>query len=78
MEDATDLDELLTRQRRLSPREREIMQLMTKGMATKEIARVLNISPRTVDNHRSRIMHKMGTNRLAALVRMAVKIESNS
>lgn len=78
MEDATDLDELFRRQRRLSPREREIMQLMTKGMATKEIARVLNISPRTVDIHRSRILHKMGTNRLAALVRMAVKIESNS
>jgi RNA polymerase sigma factor (sigma-70 family) len=55
----------------LSPREREVMVLATKGLANKEIARHLEISPRTVENHRARVMEKMQAENLAELCRMA-------
>lgn len=44
----------------LSPRERDVFQAMAAGMVTKEIAKRLGISGRTVDVHRSRIMYKLG------------------
>lgn len=53
----------------LSSREREVMNLMTEGRSTKEIALALNISPRTVDIHRSRVMEKMQVKSVAALMR---------
>jgi RNA polymerase sigma factor (sigma-70 family) len=55
----------------LSPREREVMVLATKGLPNKEIARHLEISPRTVENHRARIMGKMQAENIAELCRMA-------
>ena len=55
----------------LSPREREVMVLATKGLANKEIARHLRISPRTVENHRARVMEKMQAENIADLCRMA-------
>jgi FixJ family two-component response regulator len=81
LRDATEADAVFTkplgRFGALTAREREIMGLVTKGMATKEIARDLSLSPRTVEKHRARIMYKMGTDRLADLVRMAVQIEAD-
>jgi FixJ family two-component response regulator len=71
-------DELWECYGRLTPREREVMELVTKGMATKEIARDLGLSPRTVEKHRTHINYKMGTDRLADLVRMAVQIEADA
>ena len=56
---------------RLSPREREILALVVSGLTSKEIARKLGISPRTVEVHRTHVMHKMGAANLAELVNMA-------
>lgn len=69
-----DAGELTERYDSLSPREAEVFAAMAAGETTKVIARRLGISPRTVEVHRSRVMHKMGSDSLAALVRMAVAL----
>ena len=57
--------------RQLTPREHEVLTLTTGGLTNKDIARQLGISPRTVENHRARMMEKMGAANLAELCRMA-------
>jgi DNA-binding NarL/FixJ family response regulator len=57
----------------LSAREREIVQLLAEGNSNKDIARVLNISVKTAETHRSNVMRKMGFNSLAELVRYAIR-----
>jgi FixJ family two-component response regulator len=59
------------RLRSLTEREREIMTLMIAGLTSKEIARRLGISHRTVDIHRSHVMAKSGASNLLELARMA-------
>lgn len=59
------------RHARLSSREREIMALVVSGLTCKEMAQKLGISPRTVEVHRTHVMHKMGAANLAELVNMA-------
>lgn len=56
----------------LTPREREIMQLVITGKTNKTIARILGTSHRTVETHRARIMHKMQASSLADLVRISL------
>jgi two-component system, LuxR family, response regulator FixJ len=56
----------------LTAREREVMELMLTGQTSKEIARVLGCSYRTVEIHRARVMQKMETASFADLVRQAV------
>ena len=58
----------------LSPRQREVMNLVVQGFANKEIARQLNLSPRTVENYRAWVMEKMGAVNLADLVRKAMAL----
>ncbi|WP_369601597.1 response regulator FixJ [Hahella sp. SMD15-11] len=66
--------EILKRLETLTPREREIMEMMVEGNANKVIAIELDISQRTVEIHRSRVMQKMGTHSLAQLVRMVLAV----
>ncbi len=60
---------------KLTPRELEVMNMMIEGNANKVIAIDLNISQRTVEIHRSRVMHKMGTSSLAHLVKMVMFVK---
>jgi DNA-binding NarL/FixJ family response regulator len=55
----------------LTPRLRQILQLIVEGVATKEVAHILGISERTVEGHRLRIMAKLGIRDIAGLVRYA-------
>lgn len=66
---------IIDRIRSMTPREREIMDRMIAGQANKVIAIELEISQRTVEIHRSRVMHKMGTHSLAQLVRMFLAVK---
>ena len=67
--------EIIRRVKSLTPREAEIMDRMIAGQANKVIAIELEISQRTVEIHRSRVMHKMGTHSLAHLVRMVLSVK---
>lgn len=57
---------------RLTAREREVLDRLVVGATNKEIARDLEISPRTVEIHRARVMEKMETPTLSHLVRLAI------
>ena len=57
----------------LSRRERQILQMIAEGKSTAETARVLFLSPKTVETYRSRMMHKLGVGDFAGLVRFAVR-----
>jgi DNA-binding NarL/FixJ family response regulator len=57
----------------LSPREREILQLVVEGKSSAEIAGLVHLSPKTVDTYRSRAMAKLGVTDLPALVRFAIQ-----
>jgi DNA-binding NarL/FixJ family response regulator len=57
----------------LSDREREVLQLTTEGRTSLEIAALLNLSPKTVETYRSRIMTKLDLDSLPALVKFAIQ-----
>jgi len=57
----------------LSPREKEILQLIAEEHTSGEIAKMLFISEKTVEKHRARLMEKLSVRNLAGLVRLAVK-----
>lgn len=59
--------------RDLTPREREVFHLIIEGQTTKEIARQLQISAKTAENHRARVLEKMDARNTAELIRYAVK-----
>jgi len=58
----------------LTRRERQIMALIAKGMSSKQIGRLLDISPRTVDAHRGRLMMKMQVSSLAELGAVSARL----
>jgi DNA-binding NarL/FixJ family response regulator len=60
---------------RLSPREREVVQLVSEGKASKEIATILNVSLATAETHRSNIFRKLRLHSIAELVLYAVRNE---
>lgn len=64
--------EIATRLAELTPREHEVMVMVTEGQANKEIATTLGVSAKTVEAHRARVMEKMRATSLAELVRMAL------
>jgi DNA-binding NarL/FixJ family response regulator len=57
----------------LSAREREVLHLVVDGMTIKEIAHKLDVSAKTAENHRSRVLAKLGVRNSAELVRYAVR-----
>ncbi len=59
----------------LTPRETEVFERVTDGQANKVIAIELGISERTVEIHRSQVMHKTGSRSLADLVRLKLRLE---
>jgi two-component system, LuxR family, response regulator FixJ len=76
--DAVELEKLQTRFNSLSSRQRQVMDLATAGLSSKEIGMQLKISAKTVENHRAWVMERMGARNLAALVRMAMQIQRGS
>ena len=62
-----------TDSRELSPREREVLQLLAEGKSMKEVAAVLDISPRTVEFHKYRMMELLGVRTNAELVQYAIR-----
>ena len=58
---------------KLSPREREVLQLLAEGKATKEAAAALHLSVKTVETHRRQIMEKLGLYSVAELTKYAIR-----
>jgi two-component system, LuxR family, response regulator FixJ len=74
--DARDVGpEILRRFALLSPREREVLEGLVEGLPNKTIAYDLNISPRTVEIHRARVMGKMKARSISELVRLVLAAE---
>ncbi len=57
----------------LTPRQREVLQLIAEGRTTREIARLLNISVKTVETHRAQLMERLDIHDVASLVRYAIR-----
>jgi len=57
----------------LTPRERQVLQLIAEGRTTKEIAQILRRSAKTADAHRTRLMEKLDIHQVAGLVRYAIR-----
>ncbi len=59
--------------RKLTPRQREVLQLLAEGRSAKEIAAVLNVSRRTAEFHKYRMMEELGIRTSAELIRFAIR-----
>ncbi len=57
----------------LSPREREVLQLIAEGKSTREIASALNLSTKTIETHRQQVMEKLNLHSIAELTKCAVR-----
>src|SRR5919109_2153279 len=68
------LAERLTPLERLTPRQREVLQLIAEGSTTKDIARRLDLSVKTVDMHRAMLMKALDIHDIAGLVRYAIRV----
>ena len=62
----------------LTERQTEVVRLLSLGCTVKEAAKVLKLSPSTVDNHKSAAMARLGTDKLALLTRLAIKMRVTS
>ena len=58
---------------RLTGREREVVQLLAEGNSSKEAAALLNLSVKTIETHRTNVMHKLDVHSVADLVLYAVR-----
>jgi len=57
----------------LTPRERQVVRLLSLGCTVREAAAILNLAPSTVDNHKAKAMSRLGTNKVALLTRLAIR-----
>jgi len=57
----------------LTPKEREVLQMVAEGKSTKQISHKLNVSAKTVDSHRRQIMAKLGIKNVADLTKYAIR-----
>ncbi len=57
----------------LTPRQREVVRLLSLGCTVRETASILGLAPSTVDNVKTAAMERMGTNKLALVTRLALK-----
>jgi two-component system response regulator FixJ len=73
-QDAADKDEVLHRWSTLTQREKEVMALIVEGKANKVVAQDLELSERTVEIHRARVMEKMQVRSVAQLVKLSLLI----
>ncbi|MEO8090711.1 MAG: response regulator transcription factor [Gemmatimonadales bacterium] len=62
------------RLRQLTPRQMEVLRLVTAGHTTREIARRLKLSAKTVESHRGEVMKRLGIHDVVALVRYAIRV----
>jgi len=67
------IDKAAPRENRLSSREREVLQLLSEGKSSKEMASALGITLKTAATHRSHLMRKMKVSNVTHLVRYAVR-----
>ena len=58
----------------LTPRQRETLQLVAEGKSTKEIARILHVSVKTIETHRAQLMDRLDIHDVAGLVRFALRV----
>jgi len=62
----------------LTERETEVVRLVSLGCTVKEAAAILKLAPSTVDNHKARAMAKLGTDKIALVTRLALKMRISS
>jgi len=74
--DSAEMGEVLARFHTLTAREREVLRHVVDGMSTKEVARTLGLSPKTVDIHRGNIMQKLAVHSAVELTRLASLLEA--
>ena len=60
---------------RLTPRQREVLQLVAEGRTMKEVGSLLHISPRTAESHKYEIMEVLGAQNSAELVQYAIRMK---
>lgn len=58
----------------LTPRHKQVVRLLSLGCTVKETAKILKISPSTVDNHKTAAMARLGTDKLALVTRLAIRL----
>ena len=62
----------------LTPRQKEIVRLISLGCTNEQAAAILGLSPATVDNHKTRVMRSFGTDKAVLLTRLALKYRFTS
>jgi DNA-binding NarL/FixJ family response regulator len=63
---------------KLTDRHREVVRLLSLGCTVNEVAKILKLSPSTVDNHKTTAMSRLGTDKVALLTRLALKLRITS